>query len=823
MSNKLISDDIMNHFNLNKKNGSDKIINKTIKRKSFRNKFGYFINDEERDENKIPSFDEDYYGQFTPGKDKYVINNEVKENISDENEKYKNYKINNADEIHNEDILISTERNDIQIKKMNIKFMEKYIKEKRDELNENKIKNNKLLINENNMIKEYDNIESDEDYYILERELNMSKYGFKNNNKIKIKQIPNFYEEINRCISPPFGKNNKNKYKIKDKILNNSLNHLYCNNIYRKKNPNKNIIKKINETSPKIKKRKSKKNIKTPSNIIKNNNNYDKYCFTPHKNKQKYIILNEERSMINKSQDNNSNIYIKSKNKKVYTPDRVYGSKKSNKNFQKIYYEPNNQKLENLINQYSLKEELSIVNMIKCLYDLRIINELINNNDQKNIEKIKEIINNIKENELRKKEELQFLEQLWFILNPSMNDYINNKLFLEFLSIILTINNKFTNKEKIKQLSIDIDNLLNKYNIINEDKNNKELLISPLTKKVYKRSDIWPIEKLIKIFLKINHLKGDESDLTFKPNIKETYIYFKKYSKYNYYDNIEENSSQNKYIYNKDNKHFNLLYQKFMKEKELHEKTLEKMREIKLLKELRNCTHSPKINKDYPMYAIRLNRTFENERNSPIYERLYNMRKNINGNKPRNSKSESFDSKPALLSNNTRLKNNKRRRKAYDDYIMRNRAAFEEKENQRKLIEDKACGKNYEKISAMKIMPFNITDLKKVHQKNNTSLGNRPKEKNKIINNIFVTIEIKIHNGQLKPFKIYKNQNNTEEAVDNFCTMFNINEEDKKEIYNQVVYYKNIFFGEKNNDSNIKKEMDTTETNDYEHYYNEFW
>ena len=814
MSNLFTSDGIMNQSDSNKESDNDKEINKTIKRKKTRNKFGYFINEDENDENKLSFSDneesDNYYGQFTPGKDKYVIYNLEKEKNKNNN--------NNKDEFHNENILISTERNNIQINKMNIKSMEKYIKEKIDEHNESKNKNKKILINENNIKEEIDIVESDEDYYIIEEELNKGRYNIKNNNnkKIKIKQIPHFYEEINRYNSPMIRKINKNKNEIENNK--NSLYNLNCNknkNIYRKKNLNWNIYKKIdgNKTNPNIKKEKTKKKIKISLNIKKNNSS-DKYCFTPKKNKQKYIFLEKERNL---SKDNNNNSFnAKFKNKKVSTPNRVYSDKKLNKSFKKDYSDPYSQKLENLINKYSMNEELSIVNMIKCLYDLRIINELINNNEKNINLNIKKIINNIKENEIRKKEELQFIEQLWLILNPSMNNYINSILFLEFLRIILTVNNKLSNNDKIKQLSMDIENLLNKYNIINENNNGNELLISPLNKKVYKASDVWPIQKLIKVFLKINHLKGDETDLTFKPNLNETHIYFKKYSKYNYYNNIEENPSQSKYIYKKEKHDFNMVYKKFMKEKNLHEKTLEKLREIKKMKELRNCTYIPKINKNYPMYALRLDRTFENDRTEPIYERLYNMRKNNIENRPRNSKSENFDSKPVLLSYNDRLKNNKRRKKAYDDYIMRNRAAIEEKENKRKLIEDKACGKNYEKISAMKIMPFNITDLKKDNQKSSISIRSKSKQKNKIINNIFVTIEIKIHNGQLKPFKIYKNQNNTEESVDNFCKMFNINEEDKKEIYNQVVYYKNIFFGEKNNDLNIKKEMDTTDTYDYE-------
>ena len=122
MSNLFTSDGIMNQSDSNKESDNDKEINKTIKRKKTRNKFGYFINEDENDENKLSFSDneesDNYYGQFTPGKDKYVINNLEKEKNKNNN--------NNKDEFHNENILISTERNNIQINKMNIKSMEKY-------------------------------------------------------------------------------------------------------------------------------------------------------------------------------------------------------------------------------------------------------------------------------------------------------------------------------------------------------------------------------------------------------------------------------------------------------------------------------------------------------------------------------------------------------------------------------------------------------------------------------------------------------------------------------------------------------------------------
>ena len=81
------------------------------------------------------------------------------------------------------------------------------------------------------------------------------------------------------------------------------------------------------------------------------------------------------------------------------------------------------------------------------------------------------------------------------------------------------------------------------------------------------------------------------------------------------------------------------------------------------------------------------------------------------------------------------------------------------------------------------------------NNKNNKKMNIR-KEQNDIIDNIFITIEIKTNNGQLKPLKIYKNQSDSNEMVNNFCEMYNISEEDKKIIINKVKYYQKVFFKE---------------------------
>ena len=55
--------------------------------------------------------------------------------------------------------------------------------------------------------------------------------------------------------------------------------------------------------------------------------------------------------------------------------------------------------------------------------------------------------------------------------------------------------------------------------------------------------------------------------------------------------------------------------------------------------------------------------------------------------------------------------------------------------------------------------------------------------------------KIKTPNGKSKPIKIFKNQNNINATVEEFCRNNKINNEDKKLIYNQVLFYKNQIFG----------------------------
>ena len=135
----------------------------------------------------------------------------------------------------------------------------------------------------------------------------------------------------------------------------------------------------------------------------------------------------------------------------------------------------------------------------------------------------------------------------------------------------------------------------------------------------------------------------------------------------------------------------------------------------------------------------------------------------------------------------------------------RNRALLEKKEYEKKLEEDKRYGRNYDKLKKVKIKPLNINYLNYSNQaspkKNNNvnkyqnyTESNRKSKfnpENEIIENIYITLDIKTPNGIAKPLKIYnKNDNSVIEDVSNFCRIYNLNEEIKKLLINRAIKYR---------------------------------
>ena len=795
------------------------------------------------------------------------INNKeenVKEEIKDEKENNKINIINNDNDNGN---YIKEESNNDDINSIKVTDISKNIVEEHKKAGESQrqSKKNNIYNNDNDSnIDSSPSIKNNNAYNNKKKEININKNNLNQNFTQKKKN--------SKYNSPSNKKTECNNYSSKNKNLSkskNNKNNTNYNSEYSKKSYNKN---KNNLENSKSKLYEPKKKIDfTP----------EKYSFSPEISKKSREIC-EKKDKRNKTPIGDL-LYEEAKTtkkkleemnlKKSNDIKSNFNRKKINNKSYNMAKDRINKKIDKVIKNHSIKGKISIVGIAQSLYELNIITELIkikdnfqDINDDLDFVELQSIIESIKGKDKKKLKELEFLEQLWFIINPSKTQYINSNILSEMLKIL------FSSKYNIKEMKNNIEKIFEKYNVnnneneikedIKEDNEDEESYTSPLRDKTYNKQEIWPSEKFIKKFLDLiknikaykdnnsknediyNNIKKErDKDLTFKPDLISN-SYFYKHSKYKY-----NNDDSNDKINSKNKKHdFNKLYQRFMEEKYLHEQTLERLRKIKNEKELKKCTHIPKINKNKPNYGdkhfkkINIDSRFLIKSNSSLdiknpnrrYKKLISNNINNNHNHNNNNDNDSFlldencTFKPNLRTNkkilNKTFSNMEKTKKprGYNEYVKRNRYVIEKKASDKKMEEDKKYGRNYDKIQKMKIKPFNITDLNESNKKskknipigveqnninNNEFMNNLENEKmENMIDDVYITIDIKIPNGLLKPLKIYnRNYDDTLESVNNFCKIYSINDESKKMILKKVIHFKNTFFGGNLNNDNNKE------------------
>jgi hypothetical protein len=798
---------------------------------------------------------------------------QLKEEVTDEEEEEDNKNINNIINISMKNEIKKEENNKKNVKDVQIKLLNQYKKAK-DNINNSKRQSEKNGLNKN---------------IINNKELSSTN----NNQNIILSTMNSKYNSPSNII---YNDSSENKTQVLSTInkntsfkLNSNATNNYNSNFSKKNNLNndsdlqsirKNLYNPKYDKKCKLYDQKVTKNIKYEP---------EEYTFLPTINQKSRELCEKNKNSkipnapIGVLLYNDANIKKEKLNQKCLTENNIIKSnanlKKININSYNLAIERINKKIDNSIKCYSKDGKLCIAGVTNCLAHLNIIIELFKNkdiNDNVDFEELQSIIDTINEKDYKKLEEVEFLEQLWLLLNPSLTQYINSQILSELLKILLSSNNN------VKDLASRVEKLFDKYNInyekVNDNNNNNDkLYLSPLRDKKYNQNELWPLTKLIKKFLSLkqnlkayqkkDYQKGDlynniikerDKDLTFQPDMSSN-SFFYKHSKYDYSrdNSIDISNLSNTSNNNQKQKHdFDKVYERFMAEKRLQEKTLERIRQIKNEKELKMCTNIPKINKYVPKIPDKTikrnknNATYDLEEsnilkkskstdsiNIPRFQKLYELRKKEYQNGPKLDENCTF--KPHLttrvdilnktFSNMSRLK----KPKGYENYVERNRSLLKKKEYEKKLEEDKKYGKNYEKVQKMKIIPFNITDLNgsiKKKKKNYICNSSRiDEDKNKkvlfgertrnIIDDVYITIDIKIPNGLLKPLKIYnKSDNDTIDMVNKFCKIFSINDENKKIILKKVMQYKNTFFGRNlldNKDGFILNEDLDTITNTY--------
>ena len=516
-------------------------------------------------------------------------------------------------------------------------------------------------------------------------------------------------------------------------------------------------------------------------------------------------------------------------------------------------------KLNNTVEKYAKINEgkLSIANTIQILWEIHILREILKYSN-KNIGEIdlyyiKDIVEKIMDKNTkvhREIEEIEFVEQFWIKINPfyqNEKDLIEEEQLKKFLKILFSLNeqseinksigivNKYLksikdpkkenteNKEENNENNInnddnnDNDNNLN----INDEKDNNKIFNSLLRNKEYRRQDIWPISKFIRVFFELKKLlstyktskkekimedikKEREKELTFQPDFNATSSYFRKRQKKEEdedFNNTSINSTNPDNNKNKKKHDFNKLYEEFMLKKQMHEKALIILRNNKEKKELKMLTDRPKINKDYKMKNRRKTPEVGCSRN----EFLYKLNKDILDTKKQNelkkeNEYKQYSFKPTIssnpfLMNKSFAEGEKNQPKGSEEYIKRNRSLIQFKKRESIKEENRITGQNYEKTKKKKVnLPrikdlepsTNLLDEKEINKNEEKSIKNEDNNSvSQSDNDIYFTIQVKTIKGRVKPLKIYFN-NNPIETVNNFCDGNNIQKHTRDKIIKKI-------------------------------------
>jgi len=104
----------------------------------------------------------------------------------------------------------------------------------------------------------------------------------------------------------------------------------------------------------------------------------------------------------------------------------------------------------------------------------------------------------VKEQYKRRKQEIDFYEQIWLTLNPENKDYIKSDIFIEFLKIIFS-----PIASSIKEISLVLKQFLQAAFFLTLNPEDLKCYISPITGHQISEEEIWPQEKLVKEFLNL--------------------------------------------------------------------------------------------------------------------------------------------------------------------------------------------------------------------------------------------------------------------------------------------------------------------------------
>ena len=208
-------------------------------------------------------------------------------------------------------------------------------------------------------------------------------------------------------------------------------------------------------------------------------------------------------------------------------------------------------KIEKVIESAVAKREkdktkrLTFIDVGRILTDLKIFREIfpsdeegMSNKEKKKFQNYKDIkleLSNIKEQEKRKRSEVDFYEQLWITLNPENKESVRSDIVCEFFKILFS-----PVASSVQEISSILHQFLIAAFFLNSNPEDQKKYISPLTEKQINPDEVWKLDKLVRefLFLKENILAYQgikniskklaediekDNKVKFHPNQKESY------------------------------------------------------------------------------------------------------------------------------------------------------------------------------------------------------------------------------------------------------------------------------------------------------------
>ena len=248
------------------------------------------------------------------------------------------------------------------------------------------------------------------------------------------------------------------------------------------------------------------------------------------------------------------------------------------------------------------------------------------------------------------------------------------------------------------------------------------------------------------------------------------------------------------------------------------------MRKEKEMEQLKELKEKPTISKYIPNYLTQ-NNFFKSKEN--IHERLYKMDKDIRAQKLEKIKEKERMEKEKLekeinshrLSINRRLDRERRNRsfdhpkkcRGFDEFVERNKKGRLERLRIKYLLEKNPTGERYEEIMRRNITPPNITDIRRMKEKEKNKKLNGINDNEKYFNenesegnDEYFNLKIKLPNGKKQTLKIYENDD-AKKIVEEFCLINSIDDNTKNKLIDKIEKCQKEFLN-KDDDSYHKNE-----------------